>query len=52
MITRGHYIGEIIDELSTVAQQVAMRNRLGLTDLTVLLVLLVLLPPLPQSSLR
>jgi hypothetical protein len=35
VITRGHYIGEIVDELSTVAQQVAMRNRLGLTDLTV-----------------
>jgi hypothetical protein len=35
MITRGHYIGEVIDELAAIGQQVAMRNRLGLTDLTV-----------------
>jgi len=35
MITRGHYIGEVIDEFSTISQQVAMRNRLGFTDLTV-----------------
>lgn len=35
MITRGHYIGEVIDELSTLAEQVKLRNRLGLTDLTV-----------------
>ena len=35
MITRGHYIGEIIDELSNIGQQVSVRNRLGLTDLTV-----------------
>jgi hypothetical protein len=36
MITRGHYIGEIIDELSTIAAQVKMRNQLGMTDLSVL----------------
>ncbi|MDB5986398.1 MAG: hypothetical protein JWR16_1451 [Nevskia sp.] len=35
MITRGHYIGEVIDELSALAEQVKLRNRLGLTDLTV-----------------
>ena len=35
MITRGHYLGEIIDELSTIAAQVKLRNRLGLMDLTV-----------------
>lgn len=35
MITRGYYIGEVIDELATISQQVTMRNRLGLTDLTV-----------------
>jgi len=35
MITRGHFIGEIIDEFSNVGQQVTLRNRLGLTDLTV-----------------
>lgn len=35
MITRGHYIGEIIDEFSNIGQQIGMRNRLGLTDLTV-----------------
>lgn len=36
MITRGHYIGEIIDELSTISAQVKMRNQLGMTDLSVL----------------
>lgn len=35
MITRGHYLGEIIDELSTIATQVKLRNTLGLTDLSV-----------------
>lgn len=35
MITRGHYIGELIDEFAAIAAQVKMRNRLGLTDLTV-----------------
>lgn len=35
MITRGHYIGEIVDELAGVATQVGVRNRLGLTDLSV-----------------
>jgi hypothetical protein len=35
MITRGHYLGEIIDEFSTISAQVKLRNRLGLTDLTV-----------------
>jgi hypothetical protein len=35
MITRGYYIGEIIDEFSTVSAQIKIRNRLGLTDLTV-----------------
>ena len=34
MITRGHFIGEIIDELSTIGSQVAMRNQLGYMDLT------------------
>lgn len=35
MITRGHYIGEIVDELSTVENQIAMRSKLGLYDLNV-----------------
>lgn len=35
MITRGAYIGEIVDELSTIAEQVKNRNRLGLNDLSV-----------------
>lgn len=35
MITRGHYIGEILDELVSVSEQVKLRNALGLTDLTV-----------------
>lgn len=35
MITRGHYLGEIIDDLSAITEQVKLRNRLGLTDLTV-----------------
>ncbi|HEY3376046.1 MAG TPA: SMEK domain-containing protein [Armatimonadota bacterium] len=37
MITRGYLIGEIIDELSAIAQQVETRCRLGLTDLNVFL---------------
>lgn len=36
MITRGFYIGEVIDELSVVAGQVSIRNKLGLTDLSTL----------------
>lgn len=36
MITRGHYIGEIVDELSTISEQVKLRNKLGMTDLTVM----------------
>jgi hypothetical protein len=35
LITRGHYLGEIIDDLSTLAAQVKMRNALGFTDLSV-----------------
>ncbi|WP_336273383.1 SMEK domain-containing protein [Vreelandella indica] len=33
MITRGHLIGEIFDELTSIAQQVFTRCQLGLTDL-------------------
>lgn len=36
MISRGHYIGEIVDELSIIAEQVKLRNKLGMMDLTVL----------------
>ncbi|WP_374500615.1 SMEK domain-containing protein [Pseudoxanthomonas sp.] len=36
MITRGFYIGEVIDELSALAAQVSLRNKLGLTDLSTL----------------
>lgn len=35
LITRGHYLGEIIDDLSVLGSQVKMRNALGYTDLTV-----------------
>jgi hypothetical protein len=35
MITRGHYVGEIVDELAGLEAQVKTRNRLGLTNLTV-----------------
>lgn len=35
MITRGHFIGEIVDELSSVAHQIAARSKLGLLDLNV-----------------
>ena len=35
MITRGHFIGEIVDELSSVASQIASRSKLGLLDLNV-----------------
>lgn len=35
MITRGYYIGEVIDELSAIAAQVSMRNTLGMTDLSI-----------------
>ncbi len=37
MITRGHFIGEIIDNLSDISQQVELRCSLGLTDMTVYL---------------
>ena len=33
MITRGYFIGEIIDELANIAHQVDNRCNLGLTDL-------------------
>ncbi|MGY2372936.1 SMEK domain-containing protein [Pseudomonas sp. SDO524_S393] len=33
MITRGHLIGEVIDGLTTISQQVSTRCQLGLTDL-------------------
>lgn len=36
MITRGHYIGEMIDELAAIGAQVRMRNQLGMTDLSVI----------------
>ncbi|MCZ8318882.1 MAG: SMEK domain-containing protein [Silanimonas sp.] len=35
MITRGYLIGEIIDELATIAAQTRMRNRSGFTDLSI-----------------
>lgn len=35
MITRGHYIGELIDEFANLSAQVKMRNALGYTDLSV-----------------
>lgn len=35
MITRGYYIGEILDELVSISEQIKLRNALGLTDLTV-----------------
>ncbi|WP_180834574.1 SMEK domain-containing protein, partial [Vibrio parahaemolyticus] len=33
MITRGHLIGEIVDGLTSISQQVSTRCQLGLTDL-------------------
>jgi hypothetical protein len=33
MLTRGYFIGEIVDALSDIAGHVSTRNRLGLTDL-------------------
>jgi hypothetical protein len=36
MISRGHYIGEIVDEISAISEQVKLRNKLGMTDLTVI----------------
>jgi len=33
VITRGYFIGEIIDELANIANQVDNRCKLGLTDL-------------------
>ncbi len=35
MISRGLYIGEIVDEFASIAAQVKVRNKLGLTDLSV-----------------
>lgn len=35
MITRGHYLGEIIDDFSALSSQIKMRNKLGFTDLSV-----------------
>ncbi len=35
MISRGYYIGAIVDEFATIADKISMRNRLGLFDLTV-----------------
>ncbi len=35
MISRGHYIGEIVDEFSSVSAQVKLRNAMNMTDLTV-----------------
>ncbi|WP_447873428.1 SMEK domain-containing protein [Serratia fonticola] len=35
MITSGYLIGQIIDELSDIAQQAKIRNKLGYTDLSV-----------------
>jgi len=35
MITRGFYLGQIIDELASIGAQIKMRNALGLTDLTI-----------------
>lgn len=37
MITRGYYIGEIVDTLSDISGQVRMRGKLGLTDLNIFL---------------
>lgn len=37
MITRGHFIGEIVDTLSDISGQVQMRGKLGLTDLNIFL---------------
>lgn len=36
MITRGHFIGEIVDELASVTTQIATRGKLGLFDLNVI----------------
>lgn len=35
VITRGHFIGEIVDELSSVANQIATRSKIGMFDLNV-----------------
>lgn len=34
MLTRGYFIGEIVDELSHIAMQASTRNKLSLTDLS------------------
>ncbi|MFB9037940.1 SMEK domain-containing protein [Xanthomonas arboricola] len=35
MITRGFYLGEIVDEFASIGAQVKVRNKIGLTDLSV-----------------
>lgn len=35
MITRGHFIGEIVDALAGISERIEMRNRLGITDMSV-----------------
>jgi len=35
VITRGHFIGEIVDELSSVANQIATRSKIGMLDLNI-----------------
>lgn len=35
MITSGYLIGQIIDEFSALGEQAKLRNRLGLSDLSV-----------------
>lgn len=35
MITRGHFIGEIVDAFTGISERVETRNRLGITDMSV-----------------
>ena len=35
MISRGYFIGAVVDEMAAVADKVAMRNQLGMTDLSI-----------------
>lgn len=35
LLTRGHFIGQIVDDLSDIASQARQRARLGFTDLHV-----------------
>lgn len=37
MLTQGYFIGQIIDDLATIAGQVSIRNRVNLTDLSLYL---------------